>query len=102
MANEGVAFTLLVIVIDHVANTDRNLGFIRSKVKRHSREGVTEGDGLKMFKVRKVRVSTEEEAHQKIIRTDLMIIVQCKLSDAHHAIYSDLNQTVATKLRIGI
>ena len=29
-----------------------------------------------------------------------MIIVQCELSDAHHAIYRDLNQIVATILRL--
>ena len=56
---------------------------------------------MTMFKVRRVRVSTEEEG-RAIIRTELMIIVQCKVSDAHHAIYRDLNQTVATKLRIGV
>ena len=95
--NEGVEFTLPAAVIDHVANTERNLSFIRSKVKRHAREGVTEGDGLTMFKARLVRVPTEEEG-RAIIRTELMIIVQCKISDAHHAIYRDLNQTVATKL----
>ena len=83
MTNEGVAFTLPAVVIDHVANTEQNLGFIRSKVKRHAREGVTEGDGLKLFKVRKVRVTMEEEG-RAIIRTELMIIVQCKLRDAHH------------------
>ena len=56
---------------------------------------------MTMFKVRRVRVPTEEEG-RAIIRTELMIIVQCKVSDAHHAIYRDLNQTVATKLRIGV
>ena len=101
MADEGVEFTLPAAVIDHVANTERNLSFIRSKVKRYAREGVTEGDGLTMFKARGVRVPTEE-VDRVIIRTELMIIVRCKISDAHHAIYRDLNQTVATRLRIGV
>ena len=100
MANEGIAFTLPALVIDHLANTERNLGFIKSKVKRHARESVKEGDVLKLFKIRKVRVSTEEEGRE-IIRTELMIIVQCELSDAFYATYRELNQTVATKLRIG-
>ena len=30
-----------------------------------------------------------------------MIIVHSELSDAHHAIYRDLNQKIATRLRIG-
>ena len=70
-------------------------------MKRHAKEGVKEGDGLKLFKIRKVRVPTEEDG-RAFIRTELMVIVQCKKSDAHHAIYRDLNQTVATKLRIGV
>ena len=71
LAHEGIEFTLPAAVIDHVANTERNLGFIRSKVSRHAREGVKEGDGLTMFKVRKVRVPAEEEG-RAIIRTELM------------------------------
>ena len=101
LADEGIEFTLPAVVIDHVANTDRNLSFIKSKVYRHAREGVKEGDGLTMFKVRKVRVPAEEEG-RAIFRTELMIIVKCEISDAHHAIYRDLNQTTATKLRIGV
>ena len=62
LANEGIEFTLPAVVIDHVANTDRNLSFIKSKVHRHAREGVKEGDGLTLFKVRKVRVPAKEEA----------------------------------------
>ena len=101
LANEGIEFTLPAVVIDHIANTERNLGFIRSKINRHAREGVEEGDGLTLYKVRKVRVPAEEEG-RAIIRTELMIILKCKISDAHHAIYRDLNQTTETKLRIGV
>ena len=101
LANEGIEFTLPWAVIDHVANTERNLGFIRSKINRHAREGVKEGDGLTLYKVRKVRVPVEEEG-RAIIRTELMIILKCQISDAHHAIYRDLIQTVATELRIGV
>ena len=97
MADEGIEINLPIMVIDHVANTDRNLGFIRNKVNR----GVQEGDGLTMFKARKVRVQAEEEGWT-IFRTELMVIVKCEISDAHHAIYRDLNQTTATKLRIGV
>ena len=61
MAEEGIEFTLPVAVIDHVANTHRNLGFVRNKVNRPARERITEGDGLTMFKVRKVRVPAEED-----------------------------------------
>ena len=101
MVEEGIDVTLPVAVIDHVANTDRNLSFIRSKVNRHAREGVEEGDGLTLFKARKVRVQAAEKG-RTIFRTELMIVVKCKISDAHHAIYRDLNQINATKLRIGV
>ena len=101
MAEEGIEFTLPAAVIDHVVNTDRNLGYVRNKVKRLAREGITEGDGLTMFKIRKVRVPAEENG-RSIIRTELMIIVKCKRSEAFHAIYRALNQTVSTRLRIGV
>ena len=45
LADEGIEFTLPAAVIDHVANTDRNISFIKSKVYRFAREGVKEGDG---------------------------------------------------------
>ena len=101
MAGEGIEFTLPAVVIDHVANTDRNLSFIRSKVNRHAREGVKEGSGLTLFKARKVRVQAEEEG-RTIFRTELMIVVKCEISDAHHAIYRDLNQVTSSKLRMGV
>ena len=46
-------------------------------------------------------VEAEEEG-RTIFRTELMIVVKCEISDAHHAIYRDLNQTTATKLHIGV
>ena len=101
MADEGVEFTLSASVIGHVANTEKNLSFIRSKVNRHAREEVKHGDGLTMFKARKVRVQAEEEG-RTIFRTELMIVVKCEISDAHHAIYRDLNQITETKLHIGV
>ena len=101
MADEGVEFSLPALVIDYVANTERNISFVKSIVKRYAKEDVKEGEGLKLFKIRKVRVPTEEQGRQ-IIRTEVMIIAQCELSDAHHAIYRELNQTVLTRLRIGV
>ena len=59
MADEGIEFALPVVVLDHIANTERNLGFIKSKVKRLAREGILEGDGLSRFKIRKVRVPAD-------------------------------------------
>ena len=32
MADEGIEFVLPVVVIDHVANTERNLGFVRNRI----------------------------------------------------------------------
>ena len=101
MAEEGINFTLPALVLDHLANTDRNLSYVKSIVKKYAKVGVKEGEGLKLFKIRTVRVPTEEEG-RPIIRTENMVILQCELSDAHHAIYRALNQTVSNKLRIGV
>ena len=54
---------------------------------------------MKLFKIRTTQVPAEEEGRY-IIRTELMIFVQCKFSDAHHAIYRELNQKVETRLRL--
>ena len=37
-----------------------------------------------------------------IVRMEVMIILHCAFCDAHQAIYRTLNQTVATRLRIGV
>ena len=55
---------------------------------------------MRLLKIRTTRVPAEEEGRSEI-RTELMIIVQFELSDAHHAIYRDLNQIVATRLQQG-
>ena len=99
LANEGVAFNLPAVVVDHIADTEENLSWVKSKIKKCAREGIKEGEGLKMFKIRTTQVPAEEEG-RSIIRTELMILIQCKLSDAHHAIYRELNQIVATRLRL--
>ena len=39
---------------------------------------------------------------QSITRTEIMILVQCEFCDTHQAIYRTLNQTVATRLRVGV
>ena len=67
MVDEGIEFTLPVLVLDHVAYIERNLSFIKSVVKWHAREGVKECEGLKLFKLRTVRVPKEEEG-RAIIR----------------------------------
>ena len=81
-------FTLPAVVVDHVADTEENLSWVKCKCKRCAKEGVKEGEGLKLFKIRTTQVPAEEEG-RSIIRTKLMIFVQCKLSDAHHAIYRE-------------
>ena len=101
MADEGIEYSLPALVIDHVANIERNICFVKSIVKRYAREGVKEGEGLKLFKIRTVRVPTEEQG-RPIIRTEIMVIAQCELSEAYHSKYRKLNQTVSTRLRIGV
>ena len=55
---------------------------------------------MRLLKIRTTQVPAEEEG-RSIIRTELIVIVQCEFSDAHHAIYRDLNQIVATRLQLG-
>ena len=54
LAYEGIGFYLPMVVIDHIAHTESNLSFIKSKVKGCAKEGVEEGEGLILFKIRRV------------------------------------------------
>ena len=60
---------------DLIADEEENLSWVKSKIKRCAREGIKEGEGLKMFKIRTTQVPAEEEG-RSIIRTELMILVQ--------------------------
>ena len=101
LAEEGVKFNIPAVVVDHVADTDENLIWVKSRIKRCAKEDIKEWEGLNLFKIRPTQVAAEDEG-RSIIRTELMLIIQCKLSDAHHAIYRDLNQVAATRLRISV
>ena len=101
LAQEGIGFYLPIVVIDHIADTVTNLSFIKSRIKGCAKEGVEEGDGLNLFKIRRVLVRTEVKG-RKVIRPEVMIIAQCQLVTAHQAIYRMLNQTAAARLRIGV
>ena len=101
LAHEGIGFYLPIVVIDHVADTESNLSFIKSKIKTCAKEGVEEGDGLNLFKIRRVLVNAKVKG-ESITRIEIMILVQCEFCDAHQAIYRTLNQTVATRLQVGV
>ena len=101
LANEGIGFYLPIDVVDHIADIESNLSFIKSKINKCAREGIEQGDGLNLFKVRRTSVKAEEQG-QPIIKTEIIILVQCEFNDSHQAIYRTLNQTVATRLRKGV
>ena len=103
LAHEGIGFYLPIVVVDHVADTESNISFIKSKIKRCAKEGVEDDDddGLNLFKIRRVPVNAMVDGNM-IIRMEVMIILKCEFCDAHQAIYRTLNQTVATRLRIGV
>ena len=96
LAHEGIGLFLPIMVVDHVADT-------KSKIKKCAKEGVEvdDDDGLKLFKIRRVPVKAQVDGNL-ITRTEVIIIVKAEFCDAHQAIYRMLNQTVATKLRIGV
>ena len=74
LAQEGIGFYLPIVVIDHIADTETNVSFIKSRVKNCAKEGVDEGEGLNLFKIRRVQVRAEVEG-RKVIRTEVMLIV---------------------------
>ena len=55
LATEGIKFTLPAVVIDHIADTEENLSWVKSKFKRCAKKGITEAEGLKLFKIRRRR-----------------------------------------------
>ena len=70
LAHEGIGFCLPIVVVDHVADTESNLSFIKSKIKTCAREGVEEGDGLNLFKIRRVPVNAKVKG-ELIPRTEI-------------------------------
>ena len=73
LASEGIGFYLPIVVIDHIADTESNLSFIKSKVKGCAKEGV---EGLNLFKIRRITVKAEVKV-RATIRTEIMMLVQC-------------------------
>ena len=55
LAHEGIGFYLLIVVVDHVADTESNISFVKSKIKKCAKDGVEDDndDGLNLFKIRK-------------------------------------------------
>ena len=51
LANEGIKFNIPAVVVDHVADRDENLSWVKSKIKRCAKEGIKEGEGLNLFKI---------------------------------------------------
>ena len=101
LAHEGIGFYLPIVVVDHVADTENNISFVKSRIKKCTKEGIENGDCLNLFKIRRVPVNATVDGNL-ITRTEVMIILQAEFCDAHQAIYRTLNQTVATRLRIGV
>ena len=98
LAHEGIGFYLPIVVVDHVADTESNISFVKSQIKKCAKEGVENGDGLNLFKIRRVPVKAMVDGNM-ITSIEVMIILQCEFCDAHQAIYRTLNQTVATTNR---
>ena len=70
-----------IVEIQDPASTMKFFNF--SIFKRCAREGIKYG--LNLFKIRKVKVPAEEDG-RAIIRTEIMILVQCKIGDTHENI----------------
>ena len=90
LANEGIEFKLHLLIIDHVANTETNLGYVKSKICAIVNMPEDQ-DGIDLIKIKKVRVNAEEEG-RKIIWTELVIDLRCTLVAAHYAIFRLINQ----------
>ena len=103
LASEGIGFYLPIVVVDHVADTESNISFVKSKIKKCAKEAVEDDDddGLNLFKIRRLPVNAMVDGNL-IMRMKVLILVQCAFCDAHQAIYRTIKQTVATRLRIGV
>ena len=59
LANKGIGFNLPTVVTDHISDTESNLSFTKSKVNNCTKEGIGDGEGLNLIKIRRVRVAVE-------------------------------------------
>ena len=97
MANQGIAFELPLVVIDHVANKSQNLGCVMNMIRKCATKGIDER--LELLKVTEVFTMVEERGRD-VEKSEWFIVLRCSSTDANHAVYHHLNQRVEHKTRM--
>ena len=102
LADEGIGLSLPVVVIEHVYNSESNLGIVKAQVRKCAKEvsNIVDGqdeDYFELLKVKEVEFETEERGGL-VRHKELMIILNCKVKAANFSIYHDLNNKVERRL----
>ena len=104
LADEGISLTLPVVVIEHIYNSENNLGIVKAQVRKCAKQvsNITDGkdeEYFELLKVKEVEFETEEKGVRERHR-ELMMILKCKESVANYSVYHELNNRVERRLRL--
>ena len=102
VAQDGVALQLPMVVLDHVAINQINLGFIINITRKSAgSDWAMTDNSVEMFKLNTVSTLHDTpNPHRKIETTAWMIFIRCKDPVANYSIYNSLNQLKSHKSTI--
>ena len=104
LADEGIGFSLPVVVIEHIWNSESNLGIVKAQARKFAKElsNIVDGTNEEYFdllKVKEVEFETEERG-VLVKHKELIMILNCKEKAANYSIYHELNNRVERRLRL--
>ena len=106
LADEGIGLNLPVVVVEHIYNSESNLGIVKAQARKCAKEPSDIVDGtdeeyFNLLKVKEVEYETEERGVQ-VKHKELIMILNCKERAANYAIYHELNNRVERRLRLSV
>ena len=104
LANEGIGLTLPVVIIEHIYNSESNLGLVKAQARKCAKElsDIVDGTDEEYFNLLKVKeVEYENEERGVLVKhKELMMILNCKVRAANNSVYHELNNRVERRLRL--
>ena len=101
-ADEGIGLLLPVVVIEHIYNSESNLGIVKAQARKFAKElsNIVDGKDEDYFELLKVKEVECEERGVQVQYRELIMILNCKVRAANYSIYHDLNIRVERRLRL--
>ena len=92
------------MIIEHIYNSESNLGIVKAQVRKCAKElsdivDGTDEEYFDLLKVKEVEFEIEERGAQ-VLHKELIMIFNCKVRADNYSIYHDLNNRVERSLRL--